>query len=91
MNPWGQPQQPYNPAMAAYYQQQQQAAYGAYPQQQYQQPAYQQVPGYRRSRSTPTRSRVCARRSRHGAAPTAARGTSSTVPAPPAPRPPQHQ
>ena len=47
MNPWGQPQQPYNPAMAAYYQQQQQAAYGAYPQQQYQaQPQYQPVPGY---------------------------------------------
>jgi len=32
MNPWGQPQQPYNPAMAAYYQQQQAAA--AYGQQQ---------------------------------------------------------
>ncbi len=39
MNPWGQPQQPYNPAMAAYYQQQQQAAaYGYQQQQPYQQP-----------------------------------------------------
>ena len=47
MNPWGQPQQPYNPAMAAYYQQQQQAAaYGYQQQQPYQQPQYQPVPGY---------------------------------------------
>ena len=46
MNPWGQPQQPYNPAMAAYYyQQQQQAAYYGSQPQPYQQLGYAPLPG----------------------------------------------